>query len=307
MLTKVCVVVPTYNAGEQWQAWIAAIQQQHGVLPNQVLVIDSSSTDDTVRLSREAGFRVHVIAKSDFNHGGTRQLAISLLPDDAQIVVMLTQDALLADSSAIERLVSVFDNPRIGCAYGRQLPHQQARHLGRHARLFNYTQQSYTRTMDDVSKFGIKTAFLSNSFAAYRVSALKIVGGFPLDVILAEDMIVAAKMLQRGYAVGYVADACVYHSHDYTPWQEFSRYFDIGVLHARQTWLLDTFGKPTGEGKRFVLSEWRYLLKQAPFLLPLAILNTFMKWTGYQLGKHEASLPLWLKPKLSMYKGFWRL
>ncbi len=26
----------------------------------------------------------------------------------------------------------------------------------------------------------------------------------------------------------------VYHSHDYTPRQEFQRYFDIGVFHSRQ-------------------------------------------------------------------------
>jgi rhamnosyltransferase len=157
-----------------------------------------------------------------------------------------------------------------------------------------------------VPKYGIKTAFLSNSFAAYRVSALKEVGGFPAHVILAEDMIVAAKMLQAGYQVAYAADACVYHSHDYTPWQEFKRYFDIGVLHAKEFWLLETFGAPTGEGKRFVLSEWRYLLKHALWLLPLSVINTGMKWCGYQMGRHEAYLPEWAKVKLSMYKGYWQ-
>lgn len=306
-MKSIALVIPTYNAGEAWRFAIDVLVSQSSLRPEQVLTIDSSSTDDTILVSHNAGFKVHTIAKSEFNHGGTRQLAISLLPDTVDVVVMMTQDAICADNNAIANLVSVFDDPKIGCAYGRQLPHKGAGLLGSHARLFNYPDTSYVRTIDDVAQCGIKTAFLSNSFAAYRVSALKIVGGFPLDVVLAEDMIVAAKMLQQHYAVAYVADACVYHSHDYTPWQEFSRYFDIGVLHARQAWLLDTFGKPTGEGKRFVLSEWRYLLRHAPFLLLLAMLNTIMKWTGYQFGKHEASLPGWLKPKLSMYKGFWRL
>lgn len=301
------LIVPTYNAGEVWKSSIAALVSQSELTPKQVLIIDSSSSDDTANLSREAGFQLHQILTSEFNHGGTRQLAVSLLPKDTDVVVFLTQDALLATNDAIQKLVAVFEDERVGCAYGRQLPHEQARHLGRHARLFNYGEQSYKRTLEDVPNYGIKTAFLSNSFAAYRVAALKEVGGFPLDVILAEDMIVAAKMLQANYKVAYVADACVYHSHDYTPWQEFKRYFDIGVLHAREFWLLDTFGKPTGEGKRFVLSEWRYLIQHAPWLLPLSVLNTGMKWTGYQFGKHEASLPEWLKPKLSMYKGFWRL
>jgi rhamnosyltransferase len=298
-------IIPTYQAGAAWSQSIEALEQQTAITPEQVLIVDSSSKDNTVFLSEQAGFCVHVIPSAEFNHGGTRQLAVSLLPD-ADVVVFLTQDALLGSPDSIQKLVAAFDDPKVGCAYGRQLPHKNAAHFGTHARLFNYPDVSYIRTMVDVPKYGIKTAFLSNSFAAYRVSALKEVGGFPAHVILAEDMIVAAKMLQAGYQVAYVADACVYHSHDYTPRQEFKRYFDIGVLHAKESWLLETFGAPTGEGKRFVLSEWRYLLKNAPWLLPLSVINTGMKWCGYQMGKHEAYLPAWAKVKLSMYKGYWR-
>lgn len=298
-------IIPTYQAGADWSRAIEALKQQTEITPEQVLIIDSSSSDDTVRLSEQAGFRVHVIASAEFNHGGTRQLAVSLL-SDADVVVLLTQDAILATQDAIQKLVSVFEDERVGCAYGRQLPHTDATFLAAHARLFNYSEQSYIRTLADVPNFGIKTAFLSNSFAAYRVSTLKEVGGFPSNLILAEDMVVAAQMLQAGYKVAYVADACVHHSHNYTPWQEFKRYFDIGVLHAREHWLLQTFGAPTGEGKRFVLSEWRYVLKQAPWLLPLSVLNTAMKWLGYALGKKEHYLSVAVKRRMSMVRGYWK-
>ena len=80
-------------------------------------------------------------------------------------------------------------------------------------------------------------AFISNSFAAYRVSVLKEVGGFPDDVIFGEDMFVATKMLKAGYKIAYAAGACVYHSHDYSLWQEMKRYFDMGVFHAREPWI----------------------------------------------------------------------
>lgn len=303
---KIAVVVPTYNAGNLWQDWLINTGRQQGITPNQVLVIDSSSNDQTVVLAQQAGFQPHIIGKKEFNHGGTRQLAVSLLPEDTDVVVFLTQDALLATNDAIQKLVVVFEDEQVGCAYGRQLPHADATVLAAHARLFNYGEQSYIRTLADVPSYGIKTAFLSNSFAAYRVSALKKVGGFPLDTIFAEDMMVAAKMLQENYAVAYVADACVYHSHDYTPMQEFKRYFDMGVLHVREAWLLQQLGKPVGEGKRFVLSEWRYVLKQAPWLWPLSVLNTAMKWLGYTLGKQEAKLPLSLKKRLTMHKGYWK-
>ncbi|MCH9741606.1 MAG: glycosyltransferase [Proteobacteria bacterium] len=298
-------IIPTYEAGASWSQAIEALQQQTALTSEQVFVIDSSSNDNTVLLSKQAGFRVHVIPSTEFNHGGTRQLAVNLL-HNSDIVVFLTQDALLASKDAIQKLVAVFDDAQVGCAYGRQLPHADASVFASHARLFNYGKVSYIRTLSDVPSHGIKTAFLSNSFAAYRMSALKIVGGFPGDLILAEDMVVAARMLQANYKVAYVADACVYHSHNYTPAQEFKRYFDIGVLHAREPWLLQTFGKPTGEGRRFVLSEWRYVLKCAPWLLPLSVINTAMKWLGYSLGKKEYRLPLSVKRHLSMVKGYWK-
>jgi rhamnosyltransferase len=299
-----CVVLPSYNLGQFLESWISALKSQTIGISN-VLIVDSSSSDGSLSAFVSAGFQTHVIPKEEFNHGGTRQLAISLLPEDADVVVFLTQDALLATNDAIQKLVAVFEDDQVGCAYGRQLPHKNAGLLGAHARLFNYGEQSYRRTLADVPKYGIKTAFLSNSFAAYRVSALKEVGGFPTNTIFAEDMMVAAKMLQAGYAVNYVADACVYHSHDYTALQEFKRYFDMGVLHSRETWLLEQLGKPQGEGQRFVLSEWRYLFQHAPWLLPVSLLNTFMKWLGYSLGKQEKFLPLAFKKRFSMHPSFW--
>jgi rhamnosyltransferase len=58
---------------------------------------------------------------------------------------------------------------------------------------------------------GIKSIFISNSFAAYRRSALLAVGGFRKDVIFGEDTVTAARLLLSGYQVAYSAQACVYH------------------------------------------------------------------------------------------------
>ncbi|HQS03619.1 MAG TPA: glycosyltransferase, partial [Halothiobacillus sp.] len=228
-----------------------------------------------------------------------------LLPD-ADIIVFMTQDAILANAFALENLVRAFDDPDVGVAYGRQLPHSDAKPLGSHARLFNYPSKSYVATLADRERMGIKAAFSSNSFAAYRRSALMAVGGFPRNIILGEDTFVAAKMLLAGLKVAYQADALVYHSHDYSLRQEFRRYFDIGVFHAREAWLLDAFGKPEGEGGRFVRSELFYLFKQAPWLIPSALLRTGLKYLGYRLGRAERGLPLGLKRLFSMHRGFWR-
>jgi rhamnosyltransferase len=269
------------------------------------LIVDSSSDDRTDFTSLPENFRCVQIAAADFNHGGTRNLALSHLPTGTDFVVYMTQDALLFDPHAISRLVSVFANPSVACVYGKQLPHTDATPVAAHARLFNYPAASRVVSLVDKERLGLKTCFMSNSFAAYRVADLQAVGGFPTNVILGEDMSVAARLLMAGKSVAYVADACAYHSHNYSVIQEFRRYFDTGVFHARNPWLLAEFGSAGAEGLRFVQSELTYLLRHAPGWIPSAMVRTFAKLLGYRLGRLEALWPVWFKRWCSMHKGFW--
>lgn len=302
-VTRVALCVPTLNAGTLWTDWLAAWSAQ--LIRPPTLAIDSSSTDATPALAAAAGLLVHSIPRATFNHGGTRQMAAEML-NDAEFLVFLTQDAILATPHAISKLLAAFDDPQVGAVCGRQLPHPDAGPIGAHARQFNYPAASSVRSAADIATLGIKTAYLSNSFAAYRRSALMSVGGFPGDVIFGEDMCVAARMLLSGWKVAYCADAAVHHSHDYGMRQEFRRYFDIGVMHVREPWLLEKLGKPEGEGARFVRSETAYLWKHAPHLLPSAWWRTLLKLGGYRLGKTESVLPLCLKRRLGMYQGYWK-
>ena len=132
------------------------------------------------------------------------------------------------------------------------------------------------------------------------------VGGFPQDVIFGEDTITAAKLLLSGWKIAYVAEARVYHSHGYTWTQELNRYFDIGVLHARESWLIREFGATGGEGGRFVRSELNYLWPRYWWFIPSALVRTALKLVGYRLGRIERKLSIRWKRRLSMHHRFWR-
>lgn len=296
------VIVPTLNAAEDWPLFAPMLLAS--VRPEQVLVIDSESTDGTAALARDAGFAVKSIARREFNHGGTRQLAAEMFPE-VEILAYLTQDAVLADPQALSKLLEAADDPAIAAVYGRQLPRLAAGAIEAHAREFNYPALSDVHDLASRERLGLKTIFFSNSFAAYRRSALVAVGGFRRDVIFGEDTLLAAKLLLAGHRVAYVAEACVYHSHDYTWAREFQRYFDIGVLHCRERELIQKFGHAGREGERFVLSELRYLRQHDPIRIPSALLRTGLKLLGYRLGKMEARLSPQLKRRLSMHPAFW--
>lgn len=297
------VIIPIYHPDEKFIELLNMLKKQS--IPDiPVLIIDSGSDKEWCKAAQGLNWQLKDIDSKDFNHGGTRQMGIDMCPGK-DIIVFLTQDAILADEYSIENLVRAFDDIGVGCAYGRQLPHKDANVFASFARLHNYPAQSYVRSYEDRNVYGMKTAFLSNSFAAYRRTAMEKVGGFPSNVILSEDMYVAAKMLMSGWKVSYVAEAKVYHSHNYTIWQEFKRYFDIGVFHARESWIRENIGEAEGNGKDFIYGEFKFLIKDNCLLLPEMMFRDVMKFIGYKLGNRERYIPFILKRRISASISFW--
>jgi rhamnosyltransferase len=270
-------------------------------------VLDSGSSDGTVDDFTRAGAEIVPVDRALFDHGATRQMAVDRL-GTSDVVVFMTQDAVLADADALSNLVACLDDPRIGAAYGRQIPRQGARAIERHARLFNYPDVGTVHTMEDAATLGIRTAFCSNSFAAWRRSALLAVGGFPSPCILGEDMLTAARLLQAGYGIAYCADARVVHSHGLLVGGEVRRYFDTGVMHADNSWLLQAFGSAGGEGMHLVRSEVRHLATHGAVLqIPEALARDFLKLVAYRLGRAYRRLPKNWCRRMSVNPGYWDL
>ena len=314
------VIVPTYNPGlEVWGQWVRALESQN-CKPAQVFAVDSGSTDGTLAVSQQAGFKIlHVLAKY-FNHGGTRQWALNQALKQAQeqasqanqttaeFVVFMTHDALLANENAFQTLLSAFQDAHVAAAYGRQLPQAQASWLEAHTRGFNYPENAQTVQLQDKAHMGIKACFFSNSFAAYRVKDLLQLGGFPSHLPLGEDTYTAAKLLLSGQSLRYQASAAVYHSHNYNLKQDFQRMFDTGVFHAQNPWLLESFGKAEEEGVKLVLSQWQSLQMQQSFLQGLLqmLYTNILKYVGYKLGRAYRYLPRTIVKKFAMHKVFWQ-
>lgn len=297
------LVIPTYNGGALWQACIDGILHQ-SCAPQRVVVVDSSSSDDTCLHATQAGFDVVTIPQSEFDHGGTRTFALQFVHTD--YVVFLTQDAILDNANAINLLLAVFDDPQVGAAYGRQLPHHDANPLAAFARLNSYKNTSYVTGLHTNTPKGFRKAFLSNSFSAYDVSMLKALGAFPSKLILGEDSYVAAKLLMSGKRVAYSADALARHSHNYRAVDEFKRYFDIGVFHSTQYWMIDALGQVEGEGVKFALGQLQYLMKKRRFgWLFASCFASAAKYIGYKFGRAHTRLNRAQCRRLSMYKSYW--
>ena len=285
MLNKnIALVIPTYNAGENFYNLLTEISLQT-VQASCKLLIDSSSTDTTVKIAEDFGWEREIIEKSSFSHGGTRQYALDILPSDIDIVIFMTQDVRLPNEKCFEILLSAFDDCNVGAAYGRQIGHDGASIYAATDRSFNYPAVSMIKSMDSIETYGIKTAFLSNSFSAYRMKELKGVGGFPV-IDICEDIYTSGKMLLSGRKIAYVAHAVVKHSHEPNLLDLWKRYRAMGRFYRENGWLQDSFGYATKEG-------WRLLKYQISVCANNRQFSKIFKFLFLDLAKYVAFRCVW--------------
>lgn len=100
---RTSLIIPTRNASSHLARLLPALRMQT-LQPDEMLVVDSASSDDTVARFREFGARVEVIDARDFNHGGTRRWASQQVGGDALIV--MTQDAIPATPETFANLLA---------------------------------------------------------------------------------------------------------------------------------------------------------------------------------------------------------
>ncbi len=291
-MADIGIVILTLNGAKYFPKLSESIK--NSTLPAKVLVIDSSSTDNTRELALKAGFQVHTIPKSAFNHGLTRELGRKMI--GTKIVVFLTQDALPAHPEWLENLVKPLEKSAL--SYSRQLPHPGADFFEAFHRAYNYPETSHVRTLQDKERYGTYTFFLSNSSSAYLNHKLDEIGGFP-HVLLGEDTYACSKLLEKGESVAYAADSKVHHSHSFTLKEEFKRSFDTGFARVQMK-------ANTGDEKRGRAYAKTLLRQVNPLHLPYTCILLTVKWLGYKIGTKGHLLPQSIKKKLSSQPYFFK-
>jgi rhamnosyltransferase len=267
-----------------------------------VLVVNSGSGDGTLERAQELGAETLLVPRSNFNHGLTRELARHHLA--CPVVVMLTPDAYPQGEDFLERLTAPIRAGVAAVAYGRQIARDRAGVIERFGRAFNYPEHSHLRGLEDWPRYGSYTHFCSNACAAWSNPALDAIGGFPATLV-SEETIAAARLLQRGERIAYVAEAVVQHSHDYGLIDEFRRHFDIGWSRRRFAADLVSREGDAPRGRAFARALLVRVAREAPWLLPYLPVLLAAKWAGYAAGWYGTRLPPAIAASLSGQDFFW--
>ncbi len=304
---SVDVIIPTFRPGRKFDILLQRLLSQN-VPPRRIIVVNTGEEYwDSEHVREVCGGQVpevfHV-SREEFDHGGTRDLAIQR--SDADAFICMTQDAVPCDRDLIENLLKMlYSEDDVAAVCARQLAAPDCGIIERYTRQFNYPETSRMKRESDLPVMGIKTFFCSNVCAAYRRDIYDRMGGFLKKTVFNEDMIYAGLAIRRGYAVGYCAEAKVIHSHNYGAMEQVHRNFDLAVSQADHP---EVFGgiSSEGEGIQLVKRTAAYLMRHGrALLLPKLVLHSGCKYTGYLLGKNYRKLPKWLVRRLTMNQSYW--
>ncbi len=297
------VIIPTYHPDASFRNVLLKLAAQ-SYPAEHILIINTEESFWNPELAKGIpGAEVFHIDKCHFDHGATRDMGAGF--SNADILIFMTQDALPRDEFLIQNLVREFDSSLVKIAYARQLPNEKCRVIEGYIRSYNYPPERCTKTVEDITRLGIKTFFCSNVCAAYDHQVYKELDGFPRPCIFNEDMIFAGKAVRLGYAIAYTPDACVYHSHNYTNRQQFHRNFDNGVSQAMHPEIFRGI-RSEGEGIKMVRGAAAYLRSvRRGYLIPQLWWQSFCKFAGFRLGRIYRFLPAGFVKACSMNKGFW--
>ena len=220
-MTKVSVVIRTYNEAAHVADTLRAVFDQRDIEP-EVIVVDSGSTDGTLEIVGGFPAKLVQIEKAEFSYG--RALNLGFAAATAPLVASLSAHARPLDRHWLRNLARPFTDPLVDGVVGKTLPHTDCNPFDRRGLLRQYgTERRFL--------FDGRLPGFSNANSCVRRSAWE---AEPFDETLpySEDVLWARRRLGLGRRLVYAPDAACYHSHNETPAQLLRRFH--GEAAARE-------------------------------------------------------------------------
>ena len=219
----VTIVIPVYNGGDLLSRVVETCLQQDLDAELEILIIDSSSTDGCLDdLPEDDRIRIHRIAKSEFGHGRTRNLGVSLAR--GEFIAFLTQDAMPANKMWLMNLIAPLQDDReVAGVFGCHIAHEghnplTSYDLDQHFNRWIFRSHRKPIELDKSRKkpdapISNHERFYSDNNSCLRKTAWEQVQ-MP-EVIYGEDQLWAMAILRHGFKKAYASTAIVRHSHEY--------------------------------------------------------------------------------------------
>lgn len=220
LMPTVSIVIRALNEAEHLPALFSGLLRQTRQ-PDQVILVDSGSTDDSIAIAEAHGAHVVHIKPEDFSFG--RALNLGCTHATGDVLVFVSAHVYPLTEKWLELIVEPFERPEVGLVYGGQTGDARS----------HFSELELLRQwFPDVSDPDQTTPFCNNANCAVRASAWR---KLPYDETLTglEDLDWAVRALEAGWKLVYEADARIAHIHNEPFAQTRNRYRREAIAHRR--------------------------------------------------------------------------
>lgn len=220
-MASISIVIRSLNEAAHLPALFERIARQTRA-PDEVILVDSGSTDDSVAIGERAGARIVTLLRSEFTFG--RALNVGCGAAAGDLFVFASAHTYPAGEQWLQRLVAPLEaHADVALVYGRQ--------IGDERTAFSESEVM-RRWFPDASDPDQEHPFCNNANCAVRASVWR-THGYDETLTGLEDVAWAFRVQQDGHRIWYEADAVIVHVHEERFAQTVNRYRREAIAHKR--------------------------------------------------------------------------
>jgi glycosyltransferase involved in cell wall biosynthesis len=219
-VTTTSVVIRALNEERYIGRLLAGLAHQT-VQPDEIVLVDSGSTDATVDIAERFGARVVRIPKEQFSFGRSLNWGCDSAVGD--VLFLLSAHVYPVYDTYIEHMLAPFGRDETAVVYGRQVGDDRTKYSESRIMLKWFPEESI---------WDQGHPFSNNANAAVRKSVWDELR-YDEELTGLEDLEFADRAIGKGHAISYVAEAPVVHVHEES-WDRIrNRYRREAIAYAR--------------------------------------------------------------------------
>ncbi|KNZ70030.1 putative glycosyl transferase [Thermincola ferriacetica] len=221
----VSIIIPTKNAGEDFDLLLAMLQKQKGFKNVEIIIVDSGSTDGTLETAKDYKTKIVTILPEQFSHSYARNLGASHATGN--FLLFTTQDAFPPSDLWLYELFCVLKNNEVVAVSCAETPREDADlfyrviawnhykflEVDKNDRVFckpeaeNYMTLRKNGQLSDIACLISKDIFMKYK---YRFN-------------YAEDLDLGIRLIKHGHKIAFLGSTRIIHSHNRPPYYFLKR------------------------------------------------------------------------------------